>query len=122
VLSGSDCAEGAPQLPACADDGDEECTEHAIRAVVPSAAVEADEISAVTRDRDLTEQMWINYYVDRGSLKSDVRQLNDAVAGFNADHGTKFRAPKDAGNVNVWAVVHDNRGGMNWVRTQICVR
>ena len=65
--------------------------------------------------------MWINYYVDRGELTSGVRLLNDAQKGWNSQYETKFRAPRKLGPVNLWAAVHDNRGGVGWVRQVILV-
>jgi hypothetical protein len=63
--------------------------------------------------------MWINYYAEAGGVKSEVRLLNDAFKGVNEDFGTEFYAPKDKPENNgmtvVWAVVHDNRGGVSWV-------
>jgi hypothetical protein len=121
VLRGAECAEGAPTIPSCERDGSDVCPEHQIRPLVDPAVVELDAVTASTRDRRMTEQMWINYYVDRGSVKSDVRLLNDAVSGFNSDYGTEYRAPKQAGPATVWAVVHDNRGGVSWARTDVCI-
>jgi hypothetical protein len=45
--------------------------------------------------------------------------LNDATRGYNPNHGTQFYAPKEAGPVRIWAVIHDNRGGMSWVSTTL---
>jgi hypothetical protein len=62
------------------------------------------------------EQLWTNYYVDRGSVGPEVKLVNDAVTGWNDEQFVEFRAPKDPGKVTIWAVVHDNRGGSNFVR------
>ena len=109
-----ECGAG-PCVDTCADDGDrEECDGTEFRPIVDRESAELDEVSLQTRGRRLGEQMWINYYVDRGGVKSDVRLLNDAVTGWNDDYGTEFYAPKDPGRSRIWAVVHDNRGGMSW--------
>jgi hypothetical protein len=83
--------------------------------------VEDDSVAVQAYDRDFVEQMWINYYVDRGGLRSPVRLLADAAKGPNADYGSGFYAPEEPGPVHLWAVVHDNRGGMGWVRQTIWV-
>jgi hypothetical protein len=108
------CGAG-PCIETCEEDGDPvDCDGTKFRPIVDRSSAELDEISVVTRGRTLGEQMWINYYVDRGGVKSDARLLNDAVAGWNDDYGTELFGPKDAGRLRIWAVVHDNRGGMSW--------
>jgi hypothetical protein len=117
-----------PCVPACEDDGDETCPPHKIRPkLVQSEAElaaypEQDLVSNATRGRNITEQMWINYYAEKGGVKSEVRLLNDAFEGVNDDYGTEFYAPKDPGMTVIWAVVHDNRGGMSWVGTPVLVQ
>jgi len=110
-----------PCVNACADDGDESCPGTAIQPIVPESSSEVDQISLQTRGRNYREQMWINYYVDRGGVKSEARLFSDALKGPISDYGTLFRAPKEPGPVNVFAVVHDNRGGVEWARTTILV-
>lgn len=119
-----DCEEqGTRCIPACAEDGDVlECDEYPLRPLIDSASVEPDSVSAAAYGRNYEEQMWVNYYVTRGSVRSDIRLVNDATAGFNEDYGTKFYAPKEPGPVRLFAVVHDNRGGMSWSGTTIWVK
>lgn len=115
-----DCQSGVvPCVAACEDDGKDSCPKIEIQPIVDRGSVEPDHISSNIESRDLDEQMWINYYVDGGSVASDVRHLNDALRGWNTGYGTDFRAPRKKGPVNVWAVVHDNRGGVEWVRARI---
>ena len=103
-------------VPTCSDDGKSPCHGYAIKPVVAQADnQEQDSVSAQQLGRNVTEQMWINYYTDGGGFKSPVRLLNDATNGWNDDYGTEFYAPKDANKVmRVWALVHDNRGGVAW--------
>jgi hypothetical protein len=107
-------------VPACTDNRDD-CPEYELRPLLvdPLGRVaEQDPLSG----EGLTEQMWINYYADRGELRSPVRLLNDASTGANPDYGTRFSAPADPGPLHLWAVVHDNRGGMGWVRQTVWVQ
>jgi hypothetical protein len=119
-----DCDEqGERCVRACPEDGDAaECDEYSLRPLIDRASVEPDSITAAAYGRDYEEQMWVNYYVTRGSVRSPVRLVNDATSGFNEDYGTKFYAPKEAGPVRLFAVVHDNRGGMSWSGTTIWVK
>jgi hypothetical protein len=124
-LEAPDCTD--PTNPrcveACPDDGDSKCPEISVAPLLdPMQNAESDDVSRIYYRRDIGEQSWINYYVDRGSLKSAARLLNDATSGWNPDFGTKFYAPKDPGPVNLWAVVHDNRGGQSWIAVRLRVR
>jgi hypothetical protein len=113
-----DCNQpGAPCFRVCPEDGDaEQCDPIAIRPLIDQS--DRAEIDAISRDvygTEYQEQMWINYYVTGGSVRSDTRLLNDATQGWNTDFGTDFFAPSVPGPVQLWAVAHDNRGGMTWV-------
>jgi hypothetical protein len=115
-----DCAQTPERcFPVCKDDGDSTCPKIPFRPLLDSNIAERDEVSAKYYSRDVGEQMWINYYADRGGLKSEARLLNDATTGWNANYGTEFYAPKEPGPVTLWSVVHDNRGGTNWVRARL---
>lgn len=75
------------------------------------------------------EQMWVDYYTDRGTLNHAVKLLRDGSvgwsadgsAGWSADFSDQWTPPVDPGPVNLWAVAHDTRGGTAWVRLLICV-
>jgi len=117
-----DCTEeGAPCVPACPDDGEPECPEYEIMPLVSEDSVERDEVSAATYDADFQEQLWLNYYVDRGSIAPDAKLVNDATEGWNPEQQGEFRAPAEPGMAAVWAVVHDNRGGVDFARFTIKV-
>lgn len=117
-----DCAGGDPCIDPCSKDGDPDCPAYDITAIVDPASAESDEVSKLAYDRSVSEQLWVDYYVDRGGVKSPVKLVNDAQKGFNDDYSTEFYAPKKSGTLSIWAVVHDNRGGMSWVRTEVGVR
>jgi hypothetical protein len=119
--SGTCGTAGALCVSSCAADGDKSCSGHAIAPIVPRSSAESDSVE-VAQGQNLEEQMWIDYYVDGGSVDSPARLLNGATSGWNSDFGTTFRAPKKTGPVQIWAVVHDNRGGVNWVRQTVIVK
>ena len=104
-------------VPTCADDGDPKCPGYAIRPTIDQANAanhDQDDVSAKLLGRKVGEQMWINYYTDAGGFKSPVRLLNDATSGWNDNYGTEFYAPKTPGLSRIWAIAHDNRGGVAW--------
>jgi hypothetical protein len=118
-----DCDEpGAPCVPVCEDDGDDSCPVYEAQPIVDRASAEQDEVAQVAYGSDFEEQLWINYYVDGGgSISPDVKLVNDATKGWNEEQAAEFRAPKDPGPVAIWALVHDNRGGVEFARFTVGV-
>lgn len=117
-----DCdAEPERCVAPCADDGDFSCPEIEVAPLISPDVVEIDTVSSKLFGSEVTEQMWINYYVDRGGM-SEVRLLNDSSTGFNAKYRGELRAPKAPGPLQLWAVSHDNRGGMDFARVTLRVR
>lgn len=116
------CTEGVACIEACADDGDPSCPEISVKPLVDRSSAELDGVASEIFGRSNQESLWINYFVDRGSLKSDVKLLNDAVEGWNDEYEARLYAPKETGPLRIWAVVHDNRGGVSWIRVPAYVR
>lgn len=117
------CVDGVACIDACPKDGDPSCPEVDLRPLLlPELNAEPDTIALDASGREVEEALWISYFVDRGAVKSDLRLLNDGASGWNDDYSTKFYAPREPGPLRVWAVVRDNRGGMNWIRIPAYVR
>lgn len=115
-----DCATaGAVCVPHC---GSDPCPSIAFRPVVDPASAEVDVVGTIQSGRTIGEQMWVDYYVDRGTVKSPVRLLADATKGFNADYGTELSIPTDPGPLTIWSVAHDSRGGTQWARLTLGVQ
>jgi hypothetical protein len=105
-------------LEACGD----HCETLTFGAVIDPTNAEVDEAASRGRPSVLSEQMWVNYYSAGGKVSDEVRLLNDATLGWNSDHATKYRPPKDPGVAYLWAIAHDNRGGVGWARLRVCAR
>lgn len=112
-------ANDARCIATCEDDGEDSCPDIDISPIVSRDSAELDEVGARYYDRNDTEQLWIDYYSDRGTVRTPARLLNDATQGWNDDYGVEFWAPKEPGPLSVWAAVHDNRGGANFVRVRL---
>ncbi len=67
----------------------------------------------------LSEQMWVEYLATAGEIDSGFKLVNDATKGFNDDNGTDYTPPSEAGLQYLYAVVHDNRGGVAWVKQSV---
>ncbi|HEY4106446.1 MAG TPA: hypothetical protein VGM44_21245 [Polyangiaceae bacterium] len=120
-----DCTTTPPDprcIPTCADDGKSSCHGYAIRPTVDKTDFrnqDQDGVSVMQLGHAVGEQMWIDFYSDGGGFKSPTRLLNDATNGWNDDYGTDFYAAKDAKISRVWALVHDNRGGVSWAGIEL---
>ncbi len=68
------------------------------------------------------EQIWVAYYSDLGDLKDDARLLFDSKKGRIDDSAEEFRAPDNASEGMLWAVVHDNRAGATFVTLPLHVK
>lgn len=115
-----------PEHPACFEVCEKEkqadCPEHEVKLLTNATSVEDDLLTKAREGRDIKEQAWINYYADRGKFVNDLKLLGDATEGYQEEHGTKFRVPKELGPFNIWAVAHDNRGGVGWVQARLATR
>ncbi len=105
-------------LPACSGD----CRVIDTRPIIDPASAEIDAGASSGRDVALGEQMWVNYYSAGGEFEQEVRLLNDAIVGWNDDVGTGYQPDPEARVSYLWAVAHDNRGGVEWARLRICTR
>lgn len=116
------CPKGAPSLPAC-DDGTlrQQCPKLEVAAQIDPDSVDQDAPLSLGGPT-APEPMWVNYHTDNGSFTNDLTLVNDVSAGFRENPKTDFLAPDERGPAYVWAVVRDNRGGLDWARTTICVK
>lgn len=116
------CPKGSPTIERC-DDGTlrQQCPKVELAAIIDPESVDQDAPIALGGE-GAPEPMWVNYHTDHGSFANDVALVNDVTSGFRANPKTEFYAPEQAGPAFVWAVVRDNRGGLDWARTTICVK
>jgi hypothetical protein len=108
-------------LERCTAAKERDCKENKIGIRVSDASWESNP-SDVTRDGELREQIWVDYYSDIGSFDSEARLLFETRQGRVSDSDVKYRAPKDVVDGTLWAVVHDNRGGASWIVVPLHVR
>ncbi len=95
----------------------EDCSKVKVNVSVPATSQEADPSSDVGR-----EQLWADYYATSGKFEDDIRIIYDANTGRVSDAAVDFRLPQTVGNHKLWVVVHDNRGGLNWIQLRLVVQ
>jgi hypothetical protein len=91
------------------------------RVDVARSSAQIDTGSFGLNGEQLLEQLWVDFYSTRGEFTKPLRLINDATSGWNDDNATKFKVPAGPGPVRLWAVVHDNRGGVAWREGKILV-
>jgi hypothetical protein len=100
---------------------DATCPTSALDVVVPPSSQELDTTNIDLDGSPLREGLWADYYVTGGKVRDDVRILYDARLG-KVSSANEFEAPGIPGDVTMWAVVHDNRGGVSWTEIPIHAR
>lgn len=117
------CEEGVPCIEVCEDDGQLGlCPEIEMTVRVDESSAEGDSYAELAYGAQLSESLWVSYFVDRGSVSAPLRLVNDATQGWQSDYGSAILAPKDPGPLRIWAAVRDNRGGVSWTRLPAYVR
>ncbi len=94
----------------------DDCPKALVDTVVPASSQES------TPDDGVREEIWVDYYVSGGKLKNDTVILYDPKKGALSGTGDDLYAPQSAGDFTLWAVVHDDRGGVSWTSVPFHVR
>jgi hypothetical protein len=92
----------------------DDCPTQPLGVSVPASSQEADPATLDADGHPLKEEIYVDYYVTAGKVKNDVTVLFDPRAGALSGTDDDFFLPQAAGDAHVWAVVHDNRGGVSW--------
>ncbi len=108
--------EGGGCAPPAADD----CKTYKIQATVEDVA-EVDPESYRPGQPPVKEAVWVDYFADKGDITGFRQLVNDTATGYRPEHATTFTPPAEPGLVNIWAVVHDARGGSSVLRRVVRV-
>jgi hypothetical protein len=134
-------SEADRQLSGCGrTDPYQVCTQYQITVDVPDDVAELDPSTTDMNNNPLHEVVWVDYFADRGDVDNPILLVSDATLGIQRgtdglgnpqdQFATKWIAPPsvltDAGpvsqTVNIWAVVHDSRGGETVVTRRLTVQ
>jgi hypothetical protein len=100
----------------CTEESSDDCPKVDVDVSVPPESQESDPSSERGR-----EQVWVNYYATGGKFEQEARLLYDVNEGRLGDTEAEFLRPRQPGKHKLWAVVHDNRGGVEWVEATLIV-
>lgn len=110
------------EVERCTAEKKEDCKEIKIDIDIAPESWEEDPNNVSPEGRVAREQIWVTYYSDVGEFQNDARLLFDTKAGRVEKSEVVFRAPKEPKSGTVWAVIHDNRAGAEWVVFPIRVK
>jgi hypothetical protein len=110
-----------PHIARCTESDRSKCPSFDIKVNVDRSSAETDPLAKDADGNPLTEQLWVAYHSTAGDFTASLRLVNDASRGWNEDNATKFRAPITPGPVRIFAVVHDNRGGVAWAQGKVII-
>jgi hypothetical protein len=83
---------------------------------VPDASWQRDPQDVGQDGGILGEEIWVDYYSTIGTLSDDAILIFDPInARVVAPEQESLTQVTSAQNGTLWAVVHDNRGGANWI-------
>lgn len=103
-------------LPAC---NGQNCADLPITPSIDPSSAEIDPGAVDPLGRQLTEQIWVDYYASAGSLSTPGRLVNDAQKGWNAAYGVTYQSVAPGMKAYLFVVVHDNRGGVAWLKRRV---
>ncbi len=109
-------------LDRCTTKNDSDCPTKKIDTTVPAASWEPDPGDLDLNGHVLNEEIYVDYYLTGGAVHNDVTVLYDPRSGRLPATGDALSAPRGAGDYLLWAVVHDNRGGVAWQEVPLHAR
>jgi len=97
------------------------CPEHKLDAVVPEASWQVQDGVKTSTGEAAREQIWVDYYATLGEIES-ARLIYDISQGRVTESGAKLTGDSVAGRGTLFAILHDNRGGVAWTHVPITVK
>lgn len=104
----------------CPGDG---CKKHEIDVVVPESVQEvAEQTPTEASGQRSRELVWTAYFATGGEFESPSRLIFDPTRGAVGKTENEFEPPAKLGPGRLFIIIHDNRGGADWVSIPFVVR
>jgi hypothetical protein len=110
------------QMDHCTEPNIDDCPSLKLSAVVEDSAQELDPGATDVNGGTQKEEIWVDYYLTGGKVAHDTIVIFDPQGGRLEDLGNELRAPSAAGSYHLWAVLHDSRGGVDWMDVPFVAR
>jgi hypothetical protein len=121
--SGQVCGSSKLCLPVVARCDSSRCPEHQIWPTVDVAAsTEPNPVTSFVAKEPRNELLYVQYMTNHGSIGGDTRTIVD-VRGPHPTYEAVWQPPDTGvGETRIWAIVHDDRGGVTWWWQDVVVR
>jgi hypothetical protein len=103
-------------LDLCTQPNIDDCPTSSLDTVIPATSQELDPANMDANGNELREEIWVDYYLTAGKVKNDTVILFDPRHGALSNDADALSAPQAVGAYLLWAVAHDNRGGVSWLQ------
>lgn len=100
----------------------DDCPTASIQTLVADSAQEPNPRNVSLSGAVLKEQIYVEYFVSAGKLDSEAEVLFDPRDGRLSKTDDQLYPPQAPGDYQLWAVVHDDRGGSNWLTVPLHAR
>ena len=110
------------QVDHCTASNIDDCPATKLDVNVPRSSQERDPSNSAPDGEVMKESLYVHYFSTAGKIANDTTIVYDPRQGRLTDTGNDFRPPLSAGEHQLWAVVHDNRGGVVWQHLALHVR
>jgi hypothetical protein len=111
-----------PRVQRCAESDGDDCPSYALVPSVDRSSAERAVTAHLTESTAPLETLWVSYFATSGSYDKDLRVVQDPGAGWEGDISGRWRAQAPAGQeVRLWAVLRDDRNGVQWLYQDVFV-
>lgn len=99
-----------------------QCPTFAIETIVTPDSWELDPADRDENGNELHEELSVDYFTTGGKFDHEDERLYDPRVGALHNTDDKFTPPTTAGDYQLWAVAHDNRGGASWLSVPLHIK
>jgi hypothetical protein len=100
-------------LPLCTESDERDCPKANVDAQIAPGAQEPDFTSGPPGS-GFREQIWVSYFATAGKMNADLSVIYDAQDGKLPATDNGLFSREGTGMHTLYAVAHDNRGGVSW--------
>src|SRR5262249_51794600 len=109
--------------PRCATPEENACKQKVkLDVLFNDAAAEVDPDNVDAEGKVGRETLYVDWFLSVGRFASDRKILFDGSPGRTPKTAIDFSPPAGAVKGTVWAVLHDNRGGVSWLEVPITIQ
>jgi hypothetical protein len=120
-LGGNVIGQNGFSLTRCAEGDERNCAKAAIDVQLTEDSQEPD-LTSGPPGAGFREQVWVSYFVTAGKMESDLSIIFDPQEGKLPKTANGLFTKDGAGAQTLYAVAHDNRGGVSWRQVSFTIQ